>query len=703
VVVRLLFALLLAVNAWAAPSDCPNGCNPGAGPPIVGTNGFLMPQPCACDWRSNGMDFNLQLLNSPKYSPASNVQNPIFTLGQNVGDGSHDAAPAFFASAVACNAAGGGTILVPPGRYLFATQLVVPEGFQNCTFQGSGRDTTVIDCALLNTLDCITDSSAQQPHFSTVRYTIRDLTIRGALTGASTPNALKFRGNAHDCVVQNVDLDLTTGQGILVNGASGTRIYGGHIYGHGDFEVATQQPRGIRVDNDSNDTGIDGTQFEYLYDSIYAAGPAKKLRITNIWDDHGFMTQTTRNTNSGGTVSYTATTLTDSSAPFTASGVPVFNFIRVLHVNQTGTFTVVSGNTVTDGAANFPATTLRGDLIRSGTSFAQVETRTSATVLTLTPWRDNVTKRTVAPPLVGASYTLFKMTLGEAANSSNSTTVITVFRWYDPSGVDLTPTNGDLYEVEWFRPGYAIKTFTKVDDVSISNNLIVNSSACGTELSGVNNTVENSVYRDGSDCCISTVTTAGPSISSITGNTCDHQNFGIALGNSNNSAWNTITGNTITDTHWANHGTPPASTPFGITILGAANNIIQNNTIKKGTLTAPSTVQYGVYIQGAGSANNNISNNMIDTANFSVAAIDLEDNTVTGTQLYYNNGATIRDNGSTGTLVIDPLLSIAVGSLPAWDFGSSVRVTGTTAANPCAAGALTSIGRRIGGPAWACN
>lgn len=580
------------------------------------------------------------------YQPMANVKSS--TYGAQ-GDGVASDRAAVAAAISACGTAGG-VVYIPPGTYSITSSITM-SGVGNCVIQGASPELTILDCSSLNG-DCLTSSTTLNS------YTIKNLTIKGSSTGGATTNALKLRKTEKDINVENVNFNLTTGQGIYCNGCTNLSVRGGTFYSDGDFLSSTERPRAIYIDQGADTVRITGSTFEYMYDSVYVVGssssPIRNLSISGNSFEGGGWTSKTRYTNSGGTVTYSSTGLTDSSAPFSANGIASTTVIRVLTTAQAGSITSTSGGQITDTNASFPSTTIRGDIIRTSTAFAVVEQRISATALSLGEWRDLTTYRPVAMPAVGASYTLYDVVLGEASNSTNTTTAVTVYKWYDPAGVSSTPSSGSLYEVLWYRGGYGVKTTANVNNVMITNNIFKRMPSAGVELSGSGSIFSMNLCKDGMDGCIGI---QGGGRSSIIGNISDHTMFFVALyqGSTGDGGSNVVTGNVIKDTHWANHGSPPTYTGYPVVIRSSDNNIISDNVIEKGSIVT-GTAEYGIFIDddpvassGNDATGNFISGNMI--SGFDTASIRLEDADAASTILSNLLGATISNNGSVSTLI----------------------------------------------------
>lgn len=566
------------------------------------------------------------------------------------GDGVTNDRTAIAAAITACTTSKG-TVYLPAGTYVMTSGITL-SGFTDCSIRGAGREATVIDCSSVTGADCFTSGTTLN------RYSISDLTIKGATSGGATPNAIKVRKTDRDVVISKVGFNLTTGQGIYCNGCTNLSVVDSEFYSDGDFQSTTEKPRGVYVDQAADNVSISHSGFYFMYDSIYLVGsstsPVRNIRISeNTFDSSGF-TNKARYTGSGGTVSYGATTLVDSAAPFTANGVAATTIVRVLATAGTGTITSSAGGQITDSSASFASTVIRGDIIRTSTAFAIVEQRLSSTSLAVSEWRDLTTYRPVAMPANSTAYTLYDTVLGEAANSTNTTSTITVNQWFDPAGVASTPSSSTLYEVSWYRGGYAIKSTAGVNNVAITNNLFERMSSAAVELSGTLSLFSGNICKDGLDGCIGI---QGGGRSTITGNISDHTYFFAALylGSSSDGSFNTVSNNVVRDTHWSVKGSPPTYTGFPIVIRSSDNNVVTGNILEKGSIVT-ATSQYGIFVDddpvassGNDATSNYISGNMI--SGFDTASIRLEDADAASTIIADLNGSTISDGGSSGTTV----------------------------------------------------
>jgi hypothetical protein len=151
-------------------------------------------------------------------------------------------------------------------------------------------------------------------------------------------------------------------------------------------------------------------------------------------------------TNSGGTVTYTATKVTDSAASFADVSGSDCRALTVLESGSTGT--TFQLNYVSDSTALFETALVHpGYIIRTADKWAVVDDVASETKLYVEDWFDSTTYRPTTPPAAATAYTVYKVAIGYIRNA-NTATEITVDRWVDfHDGATATPAAGTLYEV----------------------------------------------------------------------------------------------------------------------------------------------------------------------------------------------------------------------------------------------------------------
>lgn len=143
----------------------------------------------------------------------------------------------------------------------------------------------------------------------------------------------------------------------------------------------TALSEGIKILRGSRRITIRRNRFLYLHDGIIIDTGSTTDRteevcefidIDNNYFDLAWWLLTAVASGSGGTVTYTATVLTDTAAAFSGLSTGINQNVRVMPVKETGTGTV-GGLSITDASATFVTNSVqRGDILRIGTAFAVV-------------------------------------------------------------------------------------------------------------------------------------------------------------------------------------------------------------------------------------------------------------------------------------------------------------------------------------------
>ena len=252
------------------------------------------------------------------------------------------------------------------------------------------------------------------------------------------------------------------------------------------------------------------------------------IDIADNYIDLGWWLLKAASARSGGTVTYTSTTVTDTAASF--GTIAAGTTVRALTPLQAGTLTTV-GTQVTNASANFTGNNVwRGHIVRSGTAFAVVSKVETATQLHVEEWLDQTTYQPVTPPS-SAAYTIYGVTLG--ATASNTATAITVAHggggngggWYDLQGTSVTPSAGTLYEVLPAHPVYPIFINVPVEKVKITGNTVRRGWADNIEFFGSRGIITGNIVEDGQDegIVVQGYSTAFPGLKTIvSGNICRH-------------------------------------------------------------------------------------------------------------------------------------------------------------------------------------
>ncbi len=248
------------------------------------------------------------------------------------------------------------------------------------------------------------------------------------------------------------------------------------------------------------------------------------LEISQNYFDFGWWLLKSLASNSGGTVTYTSTAVTDSAAAFgTGSGtVQIGMTVRAMTARHTGTKTSGSGITLIDSAGAFTSSgTLRGEIVRSGTKFGVVSNVEGATICHVEEWLDQTTYQPVAPPATGDSYTVWGLLLGViSAVSAHTLTVNStgVAGWFDMTGTRTTPSSGTLYEVA-SNPTYPIQTTNTCDGMTINGNTVRRGWGDCISIFGTRAIITGNLVEDGYDTGI---TLQGGTGSVVVGNRIRH-------------------------------------------------------------------------------------------------------------------------------------------------------------------------------------
>ncbi|WP_412740857.1 glycine-rich domain-containing protein [Krasilnikovia sp. MM14-A1259] len=341
------------------------------------------------------------------------------------------------------------------------------------------------------------------------------------------------------------------------------------------------------------DTGTGSTRDE---EYIFADSVIEKNRFNMGW----WLTPT-QLANSGGTVSYTSTVLTDSAANFPALSGTGDYVVRIMTSVATGSGAGVTYPRIelVDTGANFVAAGIvRGDIVRVGTAFAVVANVRSATNLAVEEWLDDSTRARVAVPAATTAYTVYHVVLG--VEQSNTSTTITVTRWFDLTGAAVTPSAGTRYELLWKRPNYAIHSEVGTRNILVDQNILSRQWSDGISMYGPGVRISGNTIRDGEDMGI---TTNGQSI--VIGNMISGQGAGGIFTAGNDSV---IESNALDENQWVN----PDTRGLGDIILWGTTvrNVIRGNTCRASGTRAQT--RHGIVLFGDGVTSPGVNANVIE-------------------------------------------------------------------------------------------
>jgi len=405
--------------------------------------------------------------------------------------------------------------------------------------------------------------------------------------------------------------------------------------------------------------------------------------------------------------------VTDANTDFVAAGVSEGNIMRTTTKLCAGNGVLApTSRTVCTGTAGSAAwgdsCTCTADLdCASGVCRKRIatalvaQTDTTHDVVLYDEWMDDVTRRPTGNPPDGTQVIIYSFQTAEVGAYSAHQIVTTGAGWNDWNGNKTPPANGKLYEVMVRHPGDGVQINTSGRHHSVTNNYVLRAWGDAIGSYGTKAIVTGNIVKDARDNCL--IMQGDHNL--VANNTVRHCGTrGLAiLGNdmevSNIQAY---------DSPWIGQPSPFLGDivvgPF--TAMTIARNTLSNLHAERILPIANTTAGIIVVAYTGGSTDRTVIENATVAGAYPLGGIRLDPNggTVSNTTLRYNNGATVSDNGSTGTLVIDPLLQLAQTALPTtWALGSTIGCSNCTAANPCAAGGGAAIARRIGGPAWACN
>jgi hypothetical protein len=395
----------------------------------------------------------------------------------------------------------GNTIQFPPGTTVVnSAQLTFPSS--NLHIRGSGMYDTTVKCTS-------SGLSSLWVHGSgfVSRVELSDMTLDG--TGVSISAVAAF-GNHLDRLRVRRCRFINWPSVIIQPGYAAEVIVedceaDGAGSGLGTFFLATNRENESIIIRRNRlrwlNTGItigSGNPTTTQYHSAY-------IDISDNYIDLGWWLLKAASSNSGGTVTYTSTTVTDSSAPFGATNsITAGTTIRALTSLQAGTLTT-AGTQVTDSSGNFVTSNVwRGHILRSGTSFAVVSQVETTHQLHVEEWLDQTTYQPVTPP-TSASYTIYGVALGAVV--SNTSTAVTVAHgaggngggWYDLQGNSVTPASGTLYEVLPAHPVYPIFCNVPTEKVKIHGNTVRRGWGDGIEFFGSRGIITGNIVEDGQD------------------------------------------------------------------------------------------------------------------------------------------------------------------------------------------------------------
>lgn len=326
-------------------------------------------------------------------------------------------------SAAVSAAPSNATVYIPAGTYSAASI----AANKNLTFVGDGPTSTIISAS--GTFGLIASTLAGD----VIRF--RDIGFTGSTSAAVLVSTAPSAAYFERC--RFTDFSLYAIQ------SSGVSVYVDNCEFDGK---GTGTGTAIIVNNGSPVVRVRNSTFRYLFRGLYVTntgGAAQDVKVQGCTFDGGWMYLKASHSGSGGTVTYTATTVTDTAAAF--SGIATGDTVRAMAVKRAGTVTTISVRRVTDSAANFTTANVQpGDILRTSDRWAVVQAVISATVLDVEEWLTLTDYQPTTNPTTTTAYTIYELRTGYV--TASTATSLTVNGWRDRDGVAATPAAGTLYE-----------------------------------------------------------------------------------------------------------------------------------------------------------------------------------------------------------------------------------------------------------------
>lgn len=552
-----------------------------------------------------------------------------------VADGTTDSAPAV-ARAVASLPPGGGTVVLGSGTYALGAPIVVNRS--DLVLRGQGPWRTVL------TRHATGGALMQSASNASVRnVVVEDLAFDPGVDGY-TAYAVAFNGwSANEITVRRCRFwNARNGNFIGLQRISRATVEDCLFHSPGNARGVA-----INLGGGCRDIHIRRNRFLWVHDGIlFDTGSTRGneeeqvteyVTIQDNYFDLGWWHLVWEVANEGSTVTYTGTTLRDTSTDFSSfspPGTDVYHTIRVMPELRTGTASL-SGVRLEDAAAAFTTYTLEpGEIVRCGGAFGVISSVESDTVLWVEEWLSDADRRPVAAPPSGSAYTVYRVYLGEVAAASGDT--ITVPRWWTLTGATVTPGAGKRYEILVRRCNYPIHMEYSARRIMITGNTLRRGFADQVSVYGYDAQITGNRIEDGQDMG---VTLHGRN-NVVTGNRVRHQGAGGIWTTSDDSV---IAENVVTDSQWENFVN---TVHLGdIIVYEGSRNLIAHNHCRRETVVLG--LNGIVVVAGTGvSDHNRLLGNT--SAGHLTADLRLRGAGTTSTQLHTNQGSTLID-GAVGT------------------------------------------------------
>jgi hypothetical protein len=370
---------------------------------------------------------------------------------------------------------------------------------------------------------------------------------------------------------------------------------------------------GIKILDGASDIDIIGCTFDWLaLAAQFATSPgpwpqgiSQRIRFIrnqvrqDWWAIKAHADANAVGSGAGGTLSFTATSLTDTSKSFPGT-IPADSVrtIRVMQQLRSSTTTQLGQTILQDSAATF--TTLGvayGDIIRTANEWTTVVATIDDTALEIDGWRSLSTYLPRTAPSSGTSYKLYRVYTGETG--SYTSTVITTPRWRDMLGNSVTPVANanTLYEILGNRSVGGLVFSSDVRDCIIADNVFHGGWSDQITLTGERHLITNNVAVWGQDMGMN-LRASGSVVSG------GQYSYNGARGIVNSDGDDiVISGVTCVD-----NATENVSTAFGCDIqIEGDRTVVEGCTLRR---TSAPNDQYGIYVRAGASSVRVFDNNI---------------------------------------------------------------------------------------------
>jgi hypothetical protein len=243
---------------------------------------------------------------------------------------------------------------------------------------------------------------------------------------------------------------------------------------------------------------------------LWPQGIARRLRFVrnrvrqDWWAIRPYANANATGDGSGGTLSFTATTLTDTAKSFTDTNIPLdgHRTIRVMQELVSSSTTNLGNTILKDTSGGFASTNVAyGDIIRTASAWTMVVDTISDEAVAIDGWRDLTSYLPVDPPAGGTAYKLYRIIVGETAEYVSST-VLRTPRWRDLLGntvANIPVSATTRYEILGNRSIGGLHFASEVRDAIIADNVFHGCWSDQITVGGTRHQITNNVVTRGQD------------------------------------------------------------------------------------------------------------------------------------------------------------------------------------------------------------